>query len=161
MLWVRGSRIKAILLVGVKCSESLTVTRKRTLKKFYLLGYSAFYSVESKTTFRRKMLPSSSVSTNKPSKTSVETGNQNLKSYEKRNGTKCYVVHQTWENSLHEEYRLLGGTSSEASVFIKPTRRHIPQDGILHGHYHQNLKFCNSVPVSLFACSIYNDGVGN
>jgi hypothetical protein len=33
-------------------------------------------------------------------------------------------------------------TSNDASVYtsIKPTRRHIPQDGILHSHRRENLK---------------------
>jgi hypothetical protein len=30
---------------------------------------------------------------------------------------------------------------SETSVYNKPTRRHIPEDGILHSHCLENLKF--------------------
>jgi hypothetical protein len=29
---------------------------------------------------------------------------------------------------------------SETSVLIRPTRRHIPEDGILHSHHRENLK---------------------
>jgi hypothetical protein len=30
--------------------------------------------------------------------------------------------------------------SSETSVYNKPTRRHVPEDGILHSHSRENLK---------------------
>jgi hypothetical protein len=30
--------------------------------------------------------------------------------------------------------------SSETPVYNKPTRRHIPEDGILHSHRRENLK---------------------
>jgi hypothetical protein len=30
--------------------------------------------------------------------------------------------------------------SSETSVYNKPTRRYIPEDGIPHSHRHENLK---------------------
>jgi hypothetical protein len=31
--------------------------------------------------------------------------------------------------------------SSEWSIHIRPTRRHIPEDGILHSHRRENLKY--------------------
>jgi hypothetical protein len=33
--------------------------------------------------------------------------------------------------------------SSETSVLMTATRRHIPEDSILHSHHHENLKSCN------------------
>jgi hypothetical protein len=33
-----------------------------------------------------------------------------------------------------------GDTSSETSVYIKPTRRNITEDGILHSHRRENLE---------------------
>jgi hypothetical protein len=42
------------------------------------------------------------------------------------------------QHQSHEECRLLG-CSSETSVHIRSTRRHIPEDGILHSHRRENL----------------------
>jgi hypothetical protein len=43
------------------------------------------------------------------------------------------------KNSASEEPAWAGGYS-EMSVHIISTRRHIPEDGILHSHRHENLK---------------------
>jgi hypothetical protein len=38
--------------------------------------------------------------------------------------------------------------SSETSALIRATRRHTPEDGILHSHRRENLKSYNAVPSS-------------
>jgi hypothetical protein len=47
--------------------------------------------------------------------------------------------------------------SSETSVYNKPTRSHILEDGILHSHLHENLKSytdiqCQNAEVKLSLC---------
>jgi hypothetical protein len=44
--------------------------------------------------------------------------------------------------------------SSETSIYIKPTRRHITQDGILHGAYYL-VKNVNSVINKEISYTIY------
>jgi hypothetical protein len=55
---------------------------------------------------------------------------------------------------------------SETSVYNKPTRRHIPEDGILHSRRHENLKsyttkICPPVFCLHFNSCLFNDDVRN
>jgi hypothetical protein len=42
--------------------------------------------------------------------------------------------------------------SSETSVHTRPTRRHIPEDGILHSHHHKILKSYKRSLLFKFCC---------
>jgi hypothetical protein len=48
--------------------------------------------------------------------------------------------------------------SSEISVFAGATERHIPEDGILHGHHHENLE---SYMECLCSCILNMNIIGN
>jgi hypothetical protein len=50
------------------------------------------------------------------------------------------VSEERIEKSAREEPAWAGGCSSEALIHRRSTRRHIPEDGILHSHRRENLK---------------------
>jgi hypothetical protein len=53
---------------------------------------------------------------------------------------KIDVLEVCYQMSNTSTLKMEATRSSETSVFTGPTRRHIPEDGILHSHRRENLK---------------------
>jgi hypothetical protein len=50
------------------------------------------------------------------------------------------VANSALKALISSTLRMEATSLSETSVYIKPTRRHIPEDGILHSRRRENLK---------------------
>jgi hypothetical protein len=60
-------------------------------------------------------------------------------------GRKCRLQPPAHAGSSHSDFSTLkmeAIRSSETSVHTRYTRRNIPEDGILHSHRRENLKYC-------------------
>jgi hypothetical protein len=124
----------------------------------HLLGFNALYFVQTQTTFRRNILPPSSSCNNKPNKSPRERQQVELGVLLQNTELSIIIRHRPQDSltdcsqSVSNRLTLFlvrvislilkmdATSSSETSVYNKPTRRHIREDGILHSHRRENLK---------------------